>query len=40
METVLSSPHDGFVAEVYLAPGGQVAAGQPLVAIMPEGTGR
>jgi len=38
METVLVAPHDGIVAGVYTAPGGQAEAGQPLVAIMPEGT--
>jgi urea carboxylase len=40
METVLAAPHDGIVAEVYTAPGSQVEVGQPLVAIMPEGTGQ
>jgi len=38
METVLAAPHDGIVAGVYTAPGGQTEAGQLLVAIMPEGT--
>jgi urea carboxylase len=40
METVLAAPHDGIVAGVYTAPGRQVEAGQPLVAILPDGAGQ
>ena len=40
METVIAAPHDGTVAEVYTAVGTQVAAGQVLLALVPDGAGR
>ena len=36
METILTAPHDGTVAGVYIAVGTQVAAGQLLVAVLPD----
>ncbi|HEY5400901.1 MAG TPA: urea carboxylase [Trebonia sp.] len=36
METVIAAPHDGTVAEVYTAVGTQVAAGQVLLALVPD----
>jgi multidrug resistance efflux pump len=39
METIIAAPHDGTVAEVYTAVGTQVAAGQVLLALVPDGTG-
>jgi urea carboxylase len=39
METIVAAPHDGTVAEVYTAVGTQVAAGQVLVALVPDGPG-
>jgi urea carboxylase len=40
METIVAAPHDGIVAGVYTAPGSHAEAGQPLVAIMPDGSGQ
>jgi urea carboxylase len=40
METVIAAPHDGTVAEVYTAVGTQVAAGQVLLALVPDGPAR
>jgi urea carboxylase len=40
METVITAPHDGTVAGVYVAAGTQVAAGQVLVAVLPDGVRR
>ena len=40
METIIAAPHDGTVAEVYTAVGTQVAAGQVLLALVPDGPGR
>ncbi len=37
METIIVAPHDGTVAEVYTAVGTQVAAGQVLLALLPDG---
>ena len=37
METIIAAPHDGTVAEVYTAVGTQVAAGQVLLALIPDG---
>ncbi len=37
METIIAAPHDGTVAEVYTAIGTQVAAGQVLLALVPDG---
>jgi urea carboxylase len=37
METIIAAPHDGTVAEVYTAVGTQVAAGQVLLALVPDG---
>jgi multidrug resistance efflux pump len=37
METIVVAPHDGTVAEVYTAVGTQVAAGQVLLALVPDG---
>jgi urea carboxylase len=37
METIIAAPHDGIVAEVYTAVGTQVAAGQVLLALVPDG---
>jgi urea carboxylase len=37
METVLTAPHDGTVAGVYVAGGAQVTAGQVLAAVLPDG---
>jgi urea carboxylase len=37
METVLTAPHDGTVAGVYVAVGAQVSAGQVLAAVLPDG---
>ncbi len=34
METIIVAPHDGTVAEVYTAPGAQVAAGQVMLALI------
>jgi urea carboxylase len=39
METIIAAPHDGTVAEVYTAVGTQVAAGQVLLALIPDGPG-
>ena len=39
METIIVAPHDGTVAEVYTAVGTQVAAGQVLLALVPDGPG-
>jgi urea carboxylase len=39
METIIVAPHDGTVAEVYTAVGTQVAAGQVLLAVVPDGPG-
>ena len=39
METIMVAPHDGTVAEVYTAVGTQVAAGQVLLALVPDGPG-
>jgi len=39
METIIAAPHDGTVAEVYTAVGTQVAAGQVLLAVVPDGPG-
>ena len=36
METILTAPHDGTVAGVYVTVGAQVAAGQVLVAVLPD----
>jgi urea carboxylase len=40
METILTAPHDGTVAGVYVTPGAQVMAGQVLVAVLPDEDGR
>ncbi len=40
METIIAAPHDGTVAEVYTAVGTQVAAGQVLLALVPDKPGR
>ena len=40
METIIAAPHDGTVAEVYTAVGTQVAAGQVLLALVPDRPGR
>jgi pyruvate/2-oxoglutarate dehydrogenase complex dihydrolipoamide acyltransferase (E2) component len=40
METIIAAPHDGTVAEVYTAVGTQVAAGQVLLALIPDAPGR
>ena len=40
METIVAAPHDGTVAEVYAAVGTEVAAGQVLLALVPDGPGR
>ena len=37
METIIAAPHDGTVSEVYTAVGTQVAAGQVLLALVPDG---
>ena len=39
METIIVAPHGGTVAEVYTAVGTQVAAGQVLLALMPDRPG-
>jgi urea carboxylase len=39
METIITAPHDGTVAEVYTAVGTQVAAGQVLLALVPDAPG-
>jgi urea carboxylase len=39
METIVVAPHDGTVAEVYTAVGTQVAAGQVLLALVPDRPG-
>jgi urea carboxylase len=39
METIIAAPHDGTVAEVYTAVGTQVAAGQVLLALVPDRPG-
>jgi biotin carboxyl carrier protein len=39
METIIVAPHDGTVAEVYTAVGTQVAGGQVLLAVVPDGPG-
>jgi urea carboxylase len=36
METIIAAPHDGTVAEVYTPVGTQVAAGQVLLALVPD----
>jgi len=38
METIITAPRDGTVAGVYVAVGAQVAAGQVLVAVLPDGS--
>jgi len=40
METIVAAPHDGTVTEVYAAVGTQVAAGQVLLALVPDGPAR
>jgi urea carboxylase len=40
METIITAPHDGTVAEVYTAVGSQVAAGQVLLALVPDKLGQ
>ena len=37
METILTAPHDGTVAGVYVTAGAQVAAGQVVAAVLPDG---
>jgi len=37
METIITAPHGGTVAEVYTAAGTQVTAGQVLLALVPDG---
>ena len=37
METILTAPHDGTVADVYVAAGDQVTAGQMVAAVVPDG---
>jgi urea carboxylase len=37
METILTAPHDGTVAGVYVTVGAQVAAGQVVAAVLPDG---
>jgi urea carboxylase len=37
METIITAPHDGTVADVYVAVGAQVAAEQVLAAVVPDG---
>jgi urea carboxylase len=37
METIIAAPHDGTVVDVYAAVGTQVAAGQILLALVPDG---
>jgi len=37
METILTAPHDGTVADVYVVSGAQVTAGQVLAAVLPDG---
>jgi urea carboxylase len=39
METIIVAPHDGTVAEIYTAVGTQVAAGQVLLAVVPDDSG-
>jgi urea carboxylase len=39
METIIAAPHDGIVAEVYTAVGTEVAAGQVLLSLIPDGPG-
>jgi biotin carboxyl carrier protein len=39
METVVVAPHDGTVAAVYATVGTQVAAGQVLLALVPDQPG-
>ena len=39
METIIIAPHDGTVAEIYIAPGAQVAAGQVMLALVADGPG-
>jgi urea carboxylase len=36
METVLTAPHDGTIADVCVVPGAQVTAGQVLAAVLPD----
>ena len=36
METILTAPHDGTVAGLYVAVGAQVTAGQVLAAVLPD----
>jgi len=40
METVITAPHDGTVAGVYVAVGAQVAAAQVLAVVVPDGSVR
>jgi biotin carboxyl carrier protein len=40
METIIAAPHDGTVAEIYTTPGTQVAAGQLLLSLLPDGSTR
>jgi urea carboxylase len=37
METILTAPHDGTVAGFYVTVGAQVAAGQVVAAVLPDG---
>ena len=37
METIITAPHGGTVAEVYTAVGTQVTAGQVMLALIPDG---
>jgi acetyl-CoA/propionyl-CoA carboxylase biotin carboxyl carrier protein len=39
METVITAPHDGTVAGVYVTAGAQVAPGQVLAAVVPDQAG-
>jgi urea carboxylase len=39
METIIAAPHDGIVTEVYTAIGTEVAAGQVLLALVPDRPG-
>ena len=40
METIITAPHDGTVAGIYVTVGAQVAAGQVLIAVVPDGAVR
>jgi urea carboxylase len=37
METILTAPHDGTVADVYVTVADQVTAGQVVTAVLPDG---